>query len=42
MTVCIQDDWISGMWHIFAGFVVSMAGVISLLAVAPLFKDEER
>jgi len=42
MTVCVQDDWISGMWHIFAGFVASMSGVVSLLVVAPLFKDEER
>jgi len=40
MTACVQDDWVSGMWHVFSGFVISTSAFVSVLVVAPLFADD--
>jgi hypothetical protein len=40
MSECVQEEWITGMWYVFAGFVASLSGLVSLLIVAPLFAED--
>ncbi len=39
MSDCNKDEWIAGMWFVVSGMASTLAGIISMLVVAPiLFK----
>jgi len=36
MSLCVQEDWISGLWLVFAGLSLVVSAFASILAVEPL------
>ena len=39
MSDCQPDDWITGLWFVVSGIVLSIAGCTSMFIIGPLLRE---